>query len=61
MTTEPVPVKMVPPKLKVIAPVDALPINVTGVPTKLGTVEKITAPLSVTTLPERKPVSEILQ
>jgi hypothetical protein len=69
MTTEPVPVKVkasppVPtdgPKMKVIEPVDALALNMIGVPTKLGTLEKLTMPLSVITLPEREPVSGNLQ
>jgi hypothetical protein len=69
MTTEPVPVKVkasppVPtdgPKMKVIEPVDALALNMIGVPTKLGTLEKPTMPLSVITLPEREPVSGNLQ
>lgn len=62
MWTEPVPVN-VPnvPKVKDIEPVDALAMNVTVIPRKLGSVEKITGPLSVTTLPEREPVSAILQ
>ncbi len=61
MTTEPVPVKMAPPKLKIIEPVDALAVNETVIPLLLGSVEKITGPLSVTIFPEREPVSAILQ
>jgi len=59
--TDPLPVKMNPPKLKVMAPVEASAVNVTGTPRFAGSFENDTAPLSVATLPATDPVRGIVQ
>ena len=57
MTTVPVPVKGMPPKVHVIAPVDASAVNVTGVPISALTLDCVTVPASVTVFPDTEPVS----
>ncbi len=55
--TEPVPISVNDPKSNVIPPVEPFAMIVTGVLTKVGSFEKVTAPLRVTTLPDREPLS----
>ena len=57
MTTVPVPAKGMPPNVKVMAPVDDIPVITTDVPTKLGLLDWVTDPESVTMPPDAEPVS----
>ncbi len=58
MSTVPVPVKMNGPKLKVMKPVEASAVILTGVPTRVGSVENVNSPTRVGALWDKRELVE---